>query len=78
MVMWSNAYMAVLQILAMGGKGGGGSRMGSGGDVVAKAVWDASERSGVVFVVLRVQRVIAHIEAGGGGEGGVLRGARGE
>ena len=43
--------MAVLRVLAMGGKGGGGSRMGSGGrDVVAKAIWDASERSGVVFV----------------------------
>jgi len=44
--------------------------MGSGErDVVAKAVWDASECSGVVFVVLGVQCVIAHIEAGGGGEG---------
>ena len=70
----SNAYMAVLQVLAKGGKNGGGSRMGSGGrDVVAKAVGYASERSGVVLAVLRAQRMVARIEAGGGVEGCVER-----
>jgi hypothetical protein len=74
MVMWSNAYMAVLQVLAKGGKDGGGSRMGSGGrDIVAKAVGYARERSGVVLAVLRAQRMVASIEADDGGEGCVER-----
>jgi hypothetical protein len=66
--------MAVLQVLAKGGKDEDGSMMGSGGrDVVAKAVRYASERSGVVLAVLRAQRIVAHIEAGGRGEGCVER-----